>query len=278
MVVSSRSAHTYAFLSLPTRGVPVEVPGGSLGVVMGVIDAGLGHRLLAGPLRTASDPTSRDHRLQRFSPSGALSSYFHGTHRTFSGSLFDSFGGGGDRPEVENRITRDDVLAVAAVNAAMPAAVACQLLSEPVSGRLAAWLRRLPTDVDLWDAEDGTLATAAEAWEEIRSIHEAARNTTGDPWAAGNKLLARKRPRLIPLYDAKVRRVVDLAEGASWWLSLREAMRVDGEDNEVRDRVCSAMHEAGVRYVSVLRGLDVILWSYATSGEDTLEYSDTALA
>mgnify|MGYP001792401831 CR=1 FL=1 len=40
-------------------------------------------------------------------------------------------------------------------------------------------------------------------------------------------------------------------------------MHVDGEDNEVRYRVCAAMRDADTGYVSVLRGLDVILWSYA---------------
>lgn len=81
--------------------------------------------------------------------------------------------------DVENQITREDALAVATVSAPMPAAVASQLRSEPVSGLLPAWLRQLPTDIDLWE----------------------------------------------------------------------------GEDNEVRYRVCSAMREAGVGYISVLRGL-----------------------
>lgn len=231
-----------------------------------VIDAGLGQRLLDGPLPATANPPVPESRHPPFSPGRALSAYFRGTPRQFSGSLFDSFGGGGDRPDVRNQITREDLLAAAAVNATVPAAAASQLLTEPVSARLTAWLQQLPSDVDLWDAQDATLAVAAEAWEEIRTIHEPG-TTTPDRWSLANKLLARKRPRLIPLYDAKVRRVVDLAEGADWWRSLRAAMRVDGEDNEIRHRVCSAMQVADVHHVSVLRGLDVILWSYANSGD-----------
>lgn len=240
-----------------------------------VIDAGLGQRLLDGPLWKTTDPRNRDDHQPHFSASRALSAYFHGASRQLSGSLFDSFGGGGDRPDVENKITRDDVRAIAAVNAAMTAAAADRLLSEPTSARLEAWLRQLPTDIDLWDAEDETLAVAAEAWSEIRSIHDAGA-TTVLGWSAANKLLARKRPRLIPLYDVKVRGVVGLSDGASWWFSLREAMRLDGEDNEVRFRVGSAMREANVRNVSVLRGLDVILWSYALSDGSRPEYSPIA--
>lgn len=239
--------------------------------VTGVVDAGLGQRLLDGPLRTTPDSLPPGERHVRFSPSGALVTYFYGTPRQFSGSLFDSIGGGGDRSDIENQITREDVLAVAAVNAPVPAAVASLLLTQPASGRLATWLRQLPTDIDLWDAEDYTLAIATKAWDEIRTIHEAGTTSTADGGFAATKLLARKRPRLIPLYDEKVRGVVYLAEGASWWFSLRDAMRVDGEDNEVRFRVCAAMHEADVGYVSVLRGLDVILWSYANFGDSTPE-------
>lgn len=232
------------------------------------VDEGLGQRLLNGPLSTAIDPLLPAGGQPPFSASGALRNYFHSSPRQYSGSLFDSFGGGGDRPEVENQITREDMLAVGAVNATMPSGVATQLLSEPVSGRLATLLRQLPTDIDLWDADDATLAVAAQAWEEVRALQEAGAQVNGtvDGWVAGSKLLARKRPRLIPLYDEKVRRVVDLAGGASWWFSLRHTLRLDGEDNEVRDRICSAMSEAGVCHVSVLRGLDVILWSYASAG------------
>jgi len=236
--------------------------------VTGVVDAGLGQRLLDGPLRTTPDSPIPGDRRVRFSPSGALTIYFHGAPRQFSGSLFDSIGGGGDRPDIEDQITREDVLAVTAVNAPVPAAVASLLLTQPASGRLVTWLRRLPTDIDLWDAEDDTLATATKAWDEIRTIYEDGTSSGADVGFAANKLLARKRPRLIPLYDEKVRGVVHLAEGASWWFSLRDAMRVDGEDNEVRFRVCAAMREADVGYVSVLRGLDVILWSYASFGDD----------
>lgn len=244
--------------------------------VTGVVDAGLGQRLLDGPLRTTTDPLPTDslptgERPVRFSPSGALVTYFHGTPRQFSGSLFDSIGGGGDRSDIENQITREDVLAVAAVSAPVPSGVASLLLAQPASGRLATWLSQLPTDIDLWDAQDDTLAIATKAWDEIRTLHGAGTTSTANGGFAATKLLARKRPRLIPPYDEKVRGVVYLVDGASWWFSLRHAMRVDGEDNEIRFRVGVAMREADVGYVSVLRGLDVILWSYANFGDSTPE-------
>ena len=108
-------------------------------------------------------------------------------------------------------------------------------------------------------------ASRPQAWEEIRTLDEDGHGTA-DRWVTASKLLARKRPRLVPLYDEKVRRVVALADGTDWWLSLREALRRDCEDNEVRHRVREAMREASVPgYVSVLRCLDVILWTCGTA-------------
>lgn len=54
--------------------------------VTGVVDAGLGQRLLDGPLRWTSEslPTDSIPSVERrvlFSPSGALVSYFYGTPR-----------------------------------------------------------------------------------------------------------------------------------------------------------------------------------------------------
>ena len=211
---------------------------------MNRIDPGLADRLLEGPLAGhATDGGRPQEGPGGFSPSGALSAYFYGASRRFSGSVFDSFAGGGDRPDVQSRITHEDVLAVAAVNVTVSARLSRQLLTDPVAGRLEQLLRRLPTDVDLWDADDEMLAVARQAWEEIRTLDEDGHGTA-DRWVTASKLLARKRPRLVPLYDEKIRRVAALADGTDWWLSLREALRHDCEDNEVRHRVRQAMREA----------------------------------
>ena len=139
------------------------------------------------------------------------------------------------------------MLAVAAVNVdRQHAGSAGSCSHDPVAGRLEQLLSQLPTDVDLWDADDDLLAVRGQAWETIRTLDEDGHGSA-DRWVTASKLLARKRPRLVPLYDEKVRRVVALADGTDWWLSLREALRQDFEDNEVRHRVRQAMSEASVR-------------------------------
>src|SRR3954469_1651376 len=157
---------------------------------MNRIDPGLADRLLDGPLQgLATDGGTPRGGPGGFSPSNALSTYFHGGLRRFSGSVFDSFAGGGDRPDVESRITHEDVLAVAAVNVTVSTRLSRQLLTDPVAGHLEQLLRQLPTDVDLWDAEDETLEVARQAWEEIRTLDEDEDgHGTADRWVTASKL------------------------------------------------------------------------------------------
>jgi len=67
------------------------------------------------------------------------------------------------------------------------------------------------------------------------------------------KLLARKRPRLIPIYDSVVKQA--MGEPESWWRPLRAVLR-DAPD--VVDRVEDLRPEAVD--VSTLRLLDVAIW------------------
>ena len=151
---------------------------------------------------------------------------------------------------------------MAAVNVTVSTQALPAAAHDPVAGRLEQLLRQLPTDVDLWDADDDLLAVAGEAWEVIRTLDEDGHGTA-DRWVTASKLLARKRPRLVPLYDEKVRRVVALADGTDWWLSLREALRRDLRGQRgAPPRPRRRCREASVPgYVSVLRSLDVIIWS-----------------
>ena len=69
------------------------------------------------------------------------------------------------------------------------------------------------------------------------------------------KLLARKRPHLIPVYDAVVK--CALGKPKSFWRSLHEAISAD--EHGLRPRLAEL--RADVPYqVSDLRILDVVIW------------------
>ena len=157
--------------------------------------------------------------------------------------MFDSFAGGGDRPGVQSRITHEDVLAVAAVNVTVSARLSRQLLTTRWPDSWSSSCASSPRTSTCGTPRTRCSRSPGEAWEEIRTLDEDGHGTA-DRWVTASKLLARKRPRLVPLYDEKIRRVAALAGGTDWWLSLREALRRDCEDNEVRHRVRQAMREA----------------------------------
>ncbi|MFJ1709305.1 DUF6308 family protein [Kitasatospora sp. NPDC088346] len=71
------------------------------------------------------------------------------------------------------------------------------------------------------------------------------------------KLLARKRPRLLPVYDRVVRCAV--GRPASFWLSLRDALAADGRalHRHLLDlRTAAALPGT----VSALRVCDIVVW------------------
>jgi hypothetical protein len=172
----------------------------------------------------------------------------------FTGSHFETLSGGGDRPEVANRITADDLIAVQMLSVQVPPLVAVDLLKGSLGGRLTDLLHRVPVGLEIGQpgaaaalADD---APAAQAWKQLKG-----RNGVG--WVTAGKLLARKRPRLLPVYDDVVRCAVGAPEHI--WLWLHDQFATDEQSlpkqlSEVRARAAVTSH------VAPLRVLDVILW------------------
>jgi uncharacterized protein DUF6308 len=168
----------------------------------------------------------------------------------YTGACFERLGGGGDRPDVANRFTAEDVVAVTMLSVSVPPRTALWML-DVGSEQLSQFLRGIPTDVDLFAADKKLIdddSPADQLWRLLKSRH-------GIQWVTAGKLLARKRPRLIPVYDDVVR----LALGApgSYWTSLWEAFR-DGD--RLRIPLEEIRSAADVEWMSLLRVLDVVIW------------------
>jgi hypothetical protein len=118
---------------------------------------------------------------------------------------------------------------------------------------LSELLQAVPADLDLADADASHAAPgspADQAWHLLRDQPDVG-------WVTAGKLLARKRPRLIPVYDRVVRCAV--GRPASFWLSLHAALR---EDDGALHRALSDLREAAglPETVSALRVCDVAVW------------------
>ncbi|GAB3349555.1 hypothetical protein GCM10027300_12740 [Modestobacter lapidis] len=113
---------------------------------------------------------------------------------------------------------------------------------------------RIPTDVSIRDAAAAALLSdgspADLAWQLLRK-------PKGMGWVIVNKLLARKRPQLIAVYDGVVSCAFGCPPGLWSWLQPLFAAR----DGALPDLLAWQRDAAGVpEAVSPLRVLDVIIW------------------
>ncbi|MDG4767555.1 DUF6308 family protein [Solwaraspora sp. WMMD406] len=186
---------------------------------------------------------------------GQLGAYFR--PGAYTGQWFETFAGGGDRADTRDRIVVDDLYAVEALNVQVPFAVGTELLDGRLGRDVSARLRQLPTVAEL--GADGTDALVADggpadqAWQLLVDRNK----RTGVGWVIAGKLLARKRPRLIPVYDSIVR--CQLGAPKRVWLTLHDQLAAN--DGELRAALAEVRAIVGVDdKVSVLRVLDIVLW------------------
>lgn len=172
----------------------------------------------------------------------------------FTGSRFEHLAGGGDRPDIADRITAEDLVAVQTLSVTVPARVVLDILEGRLGAQLSGLLQAIPKDIEMVDADVSLLANgspADQAWSLLCDQH-------GVDWVIAGKLLARKRPRLLPVYDKVVRCALGRPR-PSFWLALHAALRAD--DRALHRWLLGLRQVAGLREtVSALRVCDVAVW------------------
>ncbi|WP_435218082.1 DUF6308 family protein [Streptomyces sp. bgisy034] len=162
--------------------------------------------------------------------------------------------GGGDRSEIADRITAEDLIAVQALSVTVPAPIALDILEGRLRTQLSGLLSAIPRDIEMVDTEADVLAEGSPA---DRARHLLCARYGVDSVIAG-KLLARKRPRLLPVYDPVVRCALGRPR-SSFWLALRAALRAD--DRSLHRQLLALRQVAGLpETVSALRVCDVAVW------------------
>jgi hypothetical protein len=159
----------------------------------------------------------------------------------FAGDLFDEFGA-----NIPERFDGDDLLAVTFLNVVVPPLAARHLVQDHAVDKL---LSAIPWGVDLWDANEADIEKATELWSELAW----GSNFPGIGEVTAGKLLARKRPRLVPIVDRVVRKIVPARPG-HYWETIAETLR--SEETRIR---LEDLRPPGVR-VTTLRLLDVAIW------------------
>jgi hypothetical protein len=172
----------------------------------------------------------------------------------YSGSRFEFLAGGGDRVEVADRITAEDLVAVSTLSVNVPGAVALALLEGHLGQEISQLLAQVPTDVTIADPDALELFADPSPLQQAWTLLHA---QDGMGYVITSKLLARKRPQLVPVYDDVVRCALGAPEGMWSWLARHFA----DADVALAQRLVAVRKQADVPAgVSVLRVLDVIVW------------------
>lgn len=173
-----------------------------------------------------------------------VAAYFDPAHG-FAGALFDGLDSDnllGVNPP--GRFTTDDIVAVSLLDVRFgPTAVRELLTCSAIQAALAA----IPENVPLWEVEDADFAAAEKLWALLRAINGVGRTRA-------SKLLARKRPHLVPIVDSVIAKAWCL-QGDTW-----RPLAATLSDSDLRQDI-DALRPASVSIqVSTLRLLDVLTW------------------
>ena len=162
----------------------------------------------------------------------------------FAGSLFDNFG---ENPS--HRFVSDDLLAASLLDVRFGPQALRALLEDRVADSLLA---EVPSDRPLWAADYdtvlGTHSNAGRLWTVLTTI-------PGVGGTRASKLLARKRPALLPILDSVIRTQLGLGDLDAWG-ALRDALD-DSETRAVIDGLASKLDGLAP---TTLRLLDVVTW------------------
>ena len=114
-------------------------------------------------------------------------------------------------------------------------------------------------DEKIWDADKEVFAKDKPLWK----LYDELSNLRGISTVTASKLLASKRPHLIPIQDKHVSALfgidIEKTKGDPWWDPWWETM----QSKEVRKWLSDIQKEAKVPGKSLLRIADVILWKHA---------------
>lgn len=176
----------------------------------------------------------------------------------YTGAKFEAIG---DPEATLDCVTAADLLAVSMLSVNVPAYASIGIL-EDLGDQIEELLRMIPVSsrieelkpADL-DSVFGPIAPATKLWNLLRQKE--------DSWGVGpttaSKIMARKRPHLIPIYDSVIADLVGMPNSAEQWTLWFAAFH--GENGKSFTQKLQNIRKAsGQEHLSLLRVLDIVLW------------------
>jgi hypothetical protein len=187
----------------------------------------------------------------------ALNKYFGPSANRYSGSQFEDLITDSD----PFSLSAQDLIAVTTLSVSIPARAAIWILSEDGRNKISSILKEIPMGRDIWDPDvrdifldDGPVM---ELWRTLENANWPVFKPGGGLGGSTkrSKILASKRPRLIPILDRVVRG--SLPETKNTWISLQGVLRNDF----YRTKLEEALENPNVsENVSLLRRIDAVIW------------------
>lgn len=198
---------------------------------------------------------------------GWVEQYLNGERGQYGYPSYDGYVTNND----PNRLCDGDLLAPVLLNVQVKLRSFADLCA--CRGDLESALANVAVDLDLTEADDAAVARVGALFAVLDSPNRP-RNVQGTTLA---KVLHRKRPNLVPLFDEQVRRVYQDGEnapippvkGRSWvefMTLLADRMRQDLTSQREVWNSLTRLGPDGGPYVSRLRALDIVAWRLG-SGE-----------
>lgn len=189
---------------------------------------------------------------------GALEKYFSEAGKRFTGSQFESL--------IENSdpfvISERDLLAMTTLSVDIPARAALWILSDEGQDKTSAILRDIPVDTDIWDpavneafADDGKVM---DLWRLLGEVNWPVAKTGGGlgGMAKRSKIMAAKRPRLIPILDRVVKGTLPKTENS--WTAIQDVLKVEKNLKALQKALTLDVVPPSV---SLLRRIDIVIWT-----------------
>lgn len=158
-----------------------------------------------------------------------------------------------------------DALAPALLDAAVPGSIVIQMFS-PAGGpfvQLRQAIQHLldETAVDEPIFEELDLGEPASAWKLVLDVLRSSDETHGLAASKVTKMVHRKRPHLVPIFDSKVAAFYETTAGTPWilWPRLQQDIRATTERIDALRRGRSTPDG---RRLSRLRTADIVIWEH----------------
>jgi len=168
----------------------------------------------------------------------------------FAGADFDAMG-----PNPTNAFSYADLLALNLLDVRVGPIALRKLLS----GAFDDLLRALPSDLDLWSP---AMEVGGKNWNDALNLYNKILKIPGMGRTKTSKLLARKRPNLIPIHDSIIERELLLKK--RYWAPLRNELLAV----ELRESIIGF---APSIEISVLRKFDIAVWMHGSRSKNAIE-------